>query len=95
MPALQQPGTAPMPPRMPPETKTAIIQRHMAGNDWRKAVAQAARLPQLGPHRAAILDAHNAYVRPAWVRQMRRDPDALIAAGIAALRDKFGGRRDA
>lgn len=77
-----------MPPR---ETKSAIIRRHMTAGEWRKAIAAAARLPQLGTHRSVILDAHNAYVRPEWVRQMGRDADALIAAGIAALQDKFKG----
>jgi lipopolysaccharide biosynthesis regulator YciM len=74
---------------MPPETKSAIIRRYMAADDWRKAIAAAARLPQLGKHRTDILDAHGAYVRPEWARQMGKDADTLIAAGIAALREKF------
>lgn len=74
-----------------PPTKSSIIRAYMAAGAWRKAIAQAAKLPVLGTHRAAILDAHSAYVRPAWARGLGKDPAALIAAGIAALRAKFGG----
>jgi hypothetical protein len=61
----------------------------MEAGEWRKAIACAARLPVLGKHREAILDAHGAYVRPKWALQIGKDPDALIAAGIIALKDKF------
>jgi hypothetical protein len=70
-------------------TKSSIIREHMAAGDWRKAIACAARLPVLGRHRAAILDAHGAYVRPTWARQVGKDPAALIEAGIIAMKDKF------
>ena len=74
------------------ETKTAIIRRHMADGDWRKAIAQAAKLPRMGKHRNAILDAHGAFVRPKWVKQIGKDVPTLIAAGIAALTEKFGDK---
>lgn len=72
-----------------PESKSSLIRSHMAAGDWRKAIAAAARLPVLGKHREAILDAHGAYVRPEWARQIGKDPDALIEGGIVALKDKF------
>lgn len=71
------------------ETKSSIIRGHMASGDWRKAIAAAARLPVLGKHREAILDAHGAYVRPEWARQIGKDPEALIEGGKSALREKF------
>ena len=61
----------------------------MAAGDWRRAVAFAARFPQLGEHRGAILDAQLAYTNPAFARGVRKDPDALIAAGIAALQARY------
>ena len=73
---------------MPP-TKTAAIKAAMASQDWRRALALAARLPRLDKHRAAILDGHGAFVRPDWYRQIGKDADALKAAGVAALRERF------
>ena len=76
-----------------PETKSSIIRAHMAAGEWRKAIAAAARLPVLGKHREAILDAHGAYVRPKWAEQIGKVPAELIAIGIAALQDKFGPKK--
>lgn len=57
----------------------------MAAGNWREAMRIAARFPDLGAHRAAILDAHQAFVNPRWARGMGHDPAALIEAGKAAL----------
>jgi len=75
---------------MMPPTKTSLICAEMAAENWRRAIALAARLPRLGKHRDAILDAHNAFVRPEWARQLKQDPERHKAAGIAALKEKFG-----
>lgn len=72
------------------ETKTAQIQALMRAGNWRKAIAKAARLGRLDVHRSAILDAHNAYVRPEWLLQLKRNPDDAKAKGIAALKERFG-----
>ncbi len=62
----------------------------MAAGNWRRAIALAARLPRLDKHRDAILNAHNAYVRPEWARQLKQNPDQQKAVGIAALKERFG-----
>lgn len=72
-------------------TKLSILQGHMKAGEWKKAIALAAKFPRLGVYRDAILDAHTAIVNPGFTRQLRRDPDADIAAGIAALRLAYGG----
>lgn len=72
-------------------TKLSILQGHMKAGEWKKAIALAAKFPRLGVYRVAILDAHTAVVNPSFTRQLRRDPDADIAAGIAALRLAYGG----
>ena len=71
------------------ETKSAAIRRHMAADQWRQAVALAARLPRLDKHRTAILDAHNAFVRPEWAKSLGKCPNQLIAAGTMALKERF------
>lgn len=71
------------------QTKIAILREHMEAGRWRDAIRLAARFPQLGEHRGAILDAHLAYTNPAFARGVRKDPDVMIAAGIAALRARY------
>jgi hypothetical protein len=73
-----------------PQTKTSIIRAHMASGDWRKAIGVASRLPRLDKHREAILDAQGAYTNERFYRQIHKDPSLLIAAGHAALVDRFG-----
>ena len=72
-------------------TKLALLKSHMAVGNWPAAIALAAKFPRLGAHRNAILDAHTAITNRGFVLQLRRDPDADIAAGIAALRLAYGG----
>ena len=49
----------------------------------------AAKFPQLGAHAAAIKRAHEASHSAAFYRQIGRDPDELIRAGIQALRERY------
>lgn len=73
---------------MPP-TKSSLIRAAMNAADWQKALSLAAKLPRLDKHRNAILDAHGAWVRPAWCRQIGKDAESLKQAGIAALKERF------
>ena len=71
------------------ESKISKLRNAVACGDWRKANEIAAKFSQLGPHKAAIMRAREAYTRPEFQRQLGRDPKALIAAGIAALRERY------
>jgi hypothetical protein len=71
------------------ETKASQIRRAMAAQDWPLALRLAARLPRLDIHSAAIKRAHECAGNAAFYRQLGRDPEALIAAGIEALKDRF------
>lgn len=71
------------------KTKLSILREHMAAGRWREAIRLAARFTQLGEQRGAILDAQLAFTSPDFVRGIRKDPDTLIAAGIAALRARY------
>lgn len=71
------------------KTKLSILREHMAAGRWREAIRLAARFPQLGDQRGAILDAQLAYTSPDFCRGIRKDPAALIEAGIAALRARY------
>jgi hypothetical protein len=57
---------------------------------FRDAIRRAAKFQDLGEHRERILSAREAYERPDFQRQVGKDPDTLIADGIAALRERYG-----
>ena len=58
---------------------------------FREAIGRAAKFQDLGDHRGRILSAREAYERPDFQRQIGKNPDELIAAGIAALRERYCG----
>jgi hypothetical protein len=72
-----------------PCPKIDILRQHMAAGDYRKAMALAASWPRLGDEEQAIRAAHESFARPEFQRQLKRDPDALVAAGIAALHRRY------
>lgn len=71
------------------DTKISALRTLMADGQWPDAIRFAAKFPRLGHERAAILDAHMALTNPAFCRGVRKDPDALLAAGIAALQARY------
>jgi hypothetical protein len=78
-----------------PETKLSQIKRLLAAGDVQGAIRIAARFPDLGAERAAILDAHSAFTNPAFLRQIGKDPEALKALGVAALHRRYPERAPA
>jgi hypothetical protein len=71
------------------KTKISVLRDHMAAGDVRAAILLAAKFGDLGDHRGAILSAREAYLRPDFQRQIGRDPAVLIAAGRAAIRERY------
>lgn len=74
---------------MPP-TKISRLRELMANGDWDAALSLAAKFPRLGDDGPAITRANAARVHSTFYRQLRHDPDALRAAGIAALKRRYG-----
>lgn len=74
---------------MQTESKLATLKRALAAGDVQGAIRIAARFPDLGTERAAILDAHGAFTNPSFTRQIGKDPEALIEAGRAALLRRY------
>lgn len=70
-------------------TKFDKLKAHAAVGDWQAALRIAARFPSLGEHRAQIVRAHEAYLRPGFYIQIGKDPAAIVAEGIAALRARY------
>lgn len=91
-----QNGPAPERPKLPAgqapgerEPKLVRLRRHIANEDWHAAFKLAMSLPRLGDDKSAIERAWQAMTRPEFVRQLGKDPDALLEAGKAAMRKRF------
>jgi hypothetical protein len=65
------------------------LRAPMAAGDWRRALSIAAKFPRLGEYDAAIRAAHEACQRPQFQRQIGRDPEALVMAGVRALWETY------
>ncbi len=74
------------------QTKLSILLGHMASQRWDEALKLAAKFQHLGEHRREITRGADALKHPEFYRQLRKDPAALIAEGIAALKERYGNR---
>jgi hypothetical protein len=75
------------------QTKLAQVQAAMRAGDWPRAFSIASKFARLGPQRAAIMRAQAARLSPAFYRGLGCDPAAIIEAGKAAMRERFGAMR--
>lgn len=71
------------------EKKVDTLRAHMRAGDWDAALKLAASFPRLGDDRGTILSAKDAVVHPRFTAQLGRDPAAVRAAGIEALRARY------
>lgn len=72
------------------ERKIDTLVSLMRTGDWPVALSLASKFPRLGPHGPAIKRAHEAYCWPDFYRQLGRDPERLVRAGVAALEKRYG-----
>ena len=70
-------------------TKLSQLKAFAKAGAWQKAIGVAAKFDRLGIAKAPILQAQEAYLRPDFQKQIGRDPAKLIAAGIAALKERY------
>jgi hypothetical protein len=71
------------------KTKLAQLKEAASAGNWQGAVLIAAKFADLGGEKAPILKAREAYLRPGFQRQLGKNPDELITAGIEALRRRY------
>lgn len=69
--------------------RVALIRTALAVGDDREALRLAASFPHLGPQREAISRGWQAAQRPDFYRELGQDPDAHVAAGVAAVRERY------
>lgn len=72
--------------------KIEILREHMEAGNWDAAIKFAAKFPQLGNERNAILSAKDAINNPRFYRQLKKDPVALIEEGRLALLRRYPKR---
>lgn len=72
-----------------PDTKIERVRAAVAAEDWREALRLVMKLPSLGLDEEVVSRAWEAMVRPEFLRQVKRDPEAAIEEGKAALRRRF------
>ena len=69
------------------QTKLSHLKAAAAANDWRRALAIAARFQDLGDASADIKRAHECLTgRGGFYSQIGMNPEALVAAGVEALK---------
>lgn len=71
------------------ETKLAKLKAKLAAGDHAGALRIAAKFPQLGAEKEAITRAWQAIQSPGFYREVGKDPDELIRAGVAAIRTRY------
>lgn len=69
--------------------KIDMLKGFAARGEWIKALSLAASFSRLGNARDAIKAADMAAKHRDFCIQIHKDPDALIAAGLAALRARY------
>jgi len=70
-------------------TKLSLLKKAASQQDWICVLRIASKFPLLGEHKTAIMRAWEATTRPDFQRQLGRDPQTLIDAGIAALKERY------
>lgn len=74
-------------------TKLAILHEHMAAGDHRAALKLAASWGRRGlgsgPHAEAITGGWAALTNPDFYRSIQRNPEEMVAAGVAAIRERY------
>ncbi len=72
-----------------PKTKLAGVRQAMAAGDWEQAIKLASKLRSLGKHQKEIDRAKDLLNHPTMYEQLGYDREEVIAAAVAALKDKF------
>lgn len=72
------------------ETKLSKLKKLMADGDYHEALRLAASWGRLGSHKIEIQTARAADIHPEFYRAIGRNPESLVAAGLTAIRERYG-----
>lgn len=71
------------------KTKLSQLKDYMLKNEHINALRVAAKFGELGAHKVAITTAWSAFTNPRFYVQIGKNPQALIDAGVAALKERY------
>lgn len=71
------------------KTKLSKLKELMATGDFRAALKLAASFSQLGSQKIQIRRGWQAIQSPDFYREIGKNPDELVAAGVAAIRERY------
>ena len=71
------------------KTKLAQLKEHMAAGDHRAAIRLASKFGELGEHKSVITRAWAAIQHPEFYEAINKEPAVLVAAGVAAIRERY------
>jgi hypothetical protein len=71
------------------QTKLSKLKQYMAAGDYRAALRLAASWGELGDHKETIQKGRAADVHPEFYLAIGENPVELVAAGIAAIRERY------
>ena len=77
-----------------PIKKIDTLRTHCDNGNWKAALRLAASWPRLGDHKIAIQQGWAAMSNPNFYEEIGKDPQALIDAGVAALRAAYARPTD-
>jgi len=70
-------------------TASTKLEKLLREGNYLKALSLASKFPRLGEHKEQIRLGHEANQNPSFYRQIGKNPDQLVADGIAALKDRY------
>lgn len=73
-----------------PNSRVEAVRAAVADADWKTALRLAKELSGLGEDEKVITRAWEALVRPRFLREVGKDPDATYEEGVATLKRRFG-----
>ena len=71
------------------QTQLSKLKVFMAEGDHKAALRLASKWSRLGDHKERITQGWAALSNPDFYRQIGKDPEALVASGISAIRERY------
>lgn len=68
----------------------ARVREAVAAENWREAVRLALKVRNLGEDAKVLERAWDAFTRPDFCRQLKRDPGAMIQAAVDVVKRRWG-----
>ena len=71
------------------QTKLSKLKSAWESGNKLEALRIAAKFPQLGEEKTAIMQGWSAYQNPAFYREIGKNPEALLESAYQALQSKY------